>query len=117
MPHTCSLRHKSIQAQVCETLYESRRAYILAGTTQKAIKTPNCCDLLDTATTKLMKQSSTGSTHVNIWQRQVDNPVESARPGKGRVQGSRPVGSSHDHHACVVLKPIHLCQQLVDSVH
>ena len=58
-----------------------------------------------------------GVTHVYIWQRQVDNSVESARPGEGRVQGCRPVGGSHDHHACVVLKPVHLCQQLIDGVH
>lgn len=56
-------------------------------------------------------------THLDVWQRQVDDSVESARPGEGRVQGCRPIGGSHDHHACVVLKPIHLCQQLVDGVH
>ncbi len=70
-----------------------------------------------------MQQSASSSlvtrrlAYVNIGKGQVDNAVESARPGEGSIQSCWPVGGSHDHHACVVLKAIHLCQQLIDGVH
>lgn len=55
--------------------------------------------------------------YVNIGKRQLDDAIKSARPSEGRVQSCRPVGGGHDHHTSVVLKPIHLCQQLVDGVY
>ena len=43
-------------------------------------------------------------------------PVESSRPGKGRIQGLGAVGRRKDDHAVVCLKSIHLCQQLVQRL-
>jgi hypothetical protein len=47
----------------------------------------------------------------------VDDAVEAARAREGRVEGGGAVGGCHDHHAGVVLKAIHLRQELVDGVH
>ena len=47
----------------------------------------------------------------------MDNAVKSARPREGCVQGSGPIGGGHHNHACVVLKAVHLRQQLVDGLH
>ena len=55
--------------------------------------------------------------HLKVGQGEGDDAIEAARPGEGGVQGGWSVGGCNDHHASVVLKPIHLRQQLVDGVH
>ena len=43
-------------------------------------------------------------------------PVESSRPGQGRIQGFRPVGGCQDHNAQILFKAVHLRQQLVQGL-
>ncbi len=69
------------------------------------------------ATSCIGIQTVGGHVYLEIGQREGDDAVEAARPGEGSIKGGRSIGGRNDHHAGIVLEPIHLCQQLVDGVH
>ena len=56
-------------------------------------------------------------TCLEVGEGQVDNAVKSPGPREGGVQRAGPVGGRHDDDARVVLKAVHLRQQLVDGLH
>jgi hypothetical protein len=58
-----------------------------------------------------------GSSDLLVGEREVDDAVEPAGTRKRIVEGRRSVGRRHDYHAGVVLKAVHLRQQLVDRVY
>ena len=56
-------------------------------------------------------------TCLKVGEGQVDDAVKAPGAREGGVQGSRPVGGRHDDDTRVVLKAVHLCQQLIDRLH
>lgn len=58
-----------------------------------------------------------GDAHLQIGQRKSDDSVKAAWPREGRIQCGWSVCGRNHNHTSVVLKAIHLCQQLIDGVH